>query len=136
MRRGAIASCLLVLTSVVGMVGIRASTAQTGTSGVWSVAANLITGREEHTSTLLQDGTVLVTGGTDGRDKALASAEPHSAKTNRWMSAGSMATTRLDHTATLLPNGKVLVAGGLDASFPASTLASTELYDPNTNSWS
>jgi len=136
MRRGAIASCVLVLVSLLGMVGIRASTAQTGTSGVWSAAANLITGREEHTATLLQDGTVLVTGGTDGRDKALASAERYNPKTNRWMSAGSMATTRLDHTATLLPNGKVLVAGGLDASFPARTLASTELYDPNTNSWS
>ena len=136
MRRGAIASCLLVLVSVVGMVGVRASTAQTGTSGVWTAAANLITGREEHTATLLQNGTVLVTGGTDGRDTALASAELYNPKTSRWMSAGTMATTRLDHTATLLPNGKVLVAGGLDASFPASTLASTELYDPNTNSWS
>src|ERR1700694_2806173 len=136
LRRVVIASCLLSLVSVASVLGVRTSTAQATTNGVWSAAANLISGREEHTATLLQDGTVLVTGGTDGRDKALANAELYNPKTNRWMSAGTMATTRLDHTATLLPNGKVLVVGGLDASFPSSTLASTELYDPNTNSWS
>jgi N-acetylneuraminic acid mutarotase len=137
MRRGLIASCLLVLVSVVGMVGVRASTAEIGTSGVWSVGANLMTGREEHTATLLKTGTVLVTGGTDGRGKALASAELYDPKSNRWMSAGTMASTRLGHTATLLPNGKVLVAGGLDESFPSSSMPdSTELYDPNTNTWS
>ena len=136
MRRVVIASCLPILVSVASVLAVSISTAEAGTSGVWSAAANLITGREEHTATLLQNGTVLVAGGTDGRGTALANAELYNPKINRWMSAGTMATTRLDHTATLLPNGKVLVVGGLDASFPSSTLASTELYDPNTNSWS
>jgi len=91
MRRGAIASCLLVLVSVAGASAFgRSSTAEAGTSGVWSVAASVITGREEHTATLLQDGTVLVTGGTDGRDKVLASAELYNPKTNRWVPAGTM----------------------------------------------
>lgn len=136
MRRVVIASCLLILVSIASVLAVRISSAEAGTSGVWSAAANLMTGREEHTATLLQNGTVLVVGGTDGRGKALANAELYNPKTNRWMSAGTMATTRLDHTATLLSNGKVLVVGGLDASFPSSTLASTELYDPNTNTWS
>ena len=136
MRRGAIGSCLLVLVFVAGVVGVRPPAAEAGTRGVWSVAASLITGREEHTATLLQDGIVLVTGGTDGRNKVLASAELYNPKTNRWTPAGTMMSTRLDHTATLLPNGKVLVVGGLDAFFPSNSLASAELYDPITRVWS
>ena len=44
-----------------------------------------------------------------------------------------MAAARASHTATLLPNGKVLVAGGYNGS---SYLASAELYDPASGSWS
>src|SRR5260370_3787944 len=46
---------------------------------------------------------------------------------------GSLATARYRHTATLLPNGKVFVAGGLDSS--NDYLASAELYDPATGTW-
>jgi N-acetylneuraminic acid mutarotase len=46
---------------------------------------------------------------------------------------GSLGTLRAQHTATLLPNGKVLVAGGIDSSF--NPLASAELYDPATGTW-
>ena len=46
---------------------------------------------------------------------------------------GSLATARASHTATLLPNGKVLVAGGEDSSF--NPLASAELYDPASGTW-
>jgi hypothetical protein len=140
MPRARVASYLLALTfavsvSATGAVSSRAS----GSSGSWSNAASLITGREEHTATILRNGNVLIAGGTDGRGKALASAEVYNPRTNRWTSAGSMATARLDHTATLLPSGNVLVAGGLDAYLPyvaSSTLASAEVYDPTTNAWS
>ncbi|MFN2241891.1 MAG: kelch repeat-containing protein, partial [Anaerolineae bacterium] len=52
--------------------------------------------------------------------------------TTYWHHTSSMAADRSDHTATLLPSGNVLVAGG----FAAGALASTELYDPETESWS
>lgn len=47
---------------------------------------------------------------------------------------GSMATARRFHTATLLPNGRVLVAGGENDSYTA--VASAELYDPSTGTFS
>jgi hypothetical protein len=51
----------------------------------------------------------------------------------RWVATGSLNTARLNHTATLLRNGKVLVAGG---SENGAVLASAELYDPATETWS
>jgi len=50
-----------------------------------------------------------------------------------WTTTGSMSVARALHTATLLPNGKVLVAGGEDSN--QTPLASAELYDPGTGTW-
>jgi N-acetylneuraminic acid mutarotase len=51
---------------------------------------------------------------------------------------GSLAQAREYHTATLLPNGKVLVVGGHgdNPNEPIADLASAELYDPSTRTWS
>ena len=54
-----------------------------------------------------------------------------------WSSTGSMARARDRHTSTLLPNGKVLVAaGGTNGGWWGGQLASVELYDPETGTWS
>ena len=47
---------------------------------------------------------------------------------------GSLATARYYHTATFLRNGKVLVAGGYNRG-TNNSLASTELYDPASGTW-
>src|SRR5439155_14741534 len=47
---------------------------------------------------------------------------------------GSLVLARFDHTATLLPTSKVLVAGGEGAA--ESVIASAELYDPASGTWS
>jgi hypothetical protein len=57
-----------------------------------------------------------------------------SAPIGAFTSTGAMSVGRLQHTATLLSTGKVLVAGGYDGfDMP---LASVELFDPATHTWS
>jgi hypothetical protein len=50
--------------------------------------------------------------------------------------AGAMTAARARHTATLLTNGKVLLAGGVAAGAAGTPLASAELFDPATNTFS
>src|SRR5215510_6184064 len=53
-----------------------------------------------------------------------------------WSSGGSMHDPRVSPTATLLSDGKVLIAGGSAGENGNSLgLASAELYDPATGSW-
>lgn len=108
-------------------------------TGSWSATGDMTVGRPRgHTATLLPDGTVLVVGG-DVEDNAIKSAELYDPGTETWTATGAMVEPHgRGHTATLLPDGRVLVAGGItlgrDARPPK--LASAELYDPVTRSWS
>lgn len=99
-------------------------------TGRWTTTGNMIEARSEHTATLLRDGTVLVAG-------TLASAELYDPVGRTWTATGAVVEARLRPTATLLPNGTVLVAGGeISCGFEChSPLASAELYDPQTGSW-
>ena len=58
------------------------------------------------------------------------------AEAGTWSSADSMHDPRDGHTATLLSNGKLLIAGGCAGENGNSLgLASAELYDPATGTW-
>src|SRR2546423_1740454 len=85
-----------------------------------------------HTTTLLPNGKVLVTGGDDGVNY-LTSAELYDPTSGTWSATGSLTTARSQYTATLLPNGKVLVAGGVNNY---GAFSSAELYDPANGTWS
>ncbi len=94
----------------------------------------LHTARIYHTATLLQNGKVLVAGGSNTASSAFyASAELFDPVTGAWTVTGSLSTPRAASTATLLANGKVLITGGFNGS---TYLASAELYDPASGTWS
>jgi WD40 repeat protein len=107
-------------------------------NGTWSATGSLNTARYFHTATLLPNGKVLVAGGRDSTFSASSSAELYDPASGTWSATGSLGTARYEHTARLLPNGKVLVAGGSIAPGDGSLspIASAELYDPASGTWS
>ena len=83
----------------------------------WTLTGSMGTLRFSHTAILLQDGKVLVAGGTGPGNTPippLSSAELYDPTTGVWTPTGSLTKARTGHTATLLPNGRVLVVGGAD----------------------
>ena len=104
--------------------------------------------RTSATATLLQNGKVLIAGGSNGGAMAediYASAELYDPTTGKFTKTGSMTAARTNQMATLLQNGRVLIAGGYGCSSPrtcsadvstVSALASAELYDPGTGKFS
>jgi Galactose oxidase, central domain/Kelch motif len=105
-------------------------------TATWSATGSLLTPRADHSSTLLLDGKVLIAGGDSGYGNGvLASAELYDPATGTWTATGSMGVSRCLHTATLLPNGKVLVIGGVDGDNFTHPLASAELFDPASGTW-
>jgi Bacterial Ig-like domain (group 2)/Galactose oxidase, central domain/Kelch motif len=104
-------------------------------SGTFSPTAAMSVPRTAHTATLLNDGTVLVIGGTTNAvNSVLATAELYDPLAATFSAVGNMIISRYNHTATLLNSGSVLVTGGVGspgAIFPATkTLGNAELYDP------
>ncbi len=109
--------------------------------------------RSQHEATLMEDGRVLITGGSDGEP----SAELFDPATLTFTPAGPMVAPRCLHAAAALPDGRVLILQGIsdvrtgplpDADKllamkpgelvkampkPAPLKCEAELYDPRTN---
>jgi large repetitive protein len=81
-----------------------------GPDGI-SVAAPLLEPRANPACAALNDGRVLVTGGSRD-DQPLRSAEVYNPGTGSWSNAGNMSVARSGHTAALTPSGTVVLIGG------------------------
>ena len=84
----------------------------------WRRVASMATGRRQHNATILPDGTVLVTGGSNApgfnnQAGAVHTAELWDPATETWTTLASSTQYRGYHsTALLLPDGRVLSSGG------------------------
>lgn len=107
----------------------------------WSPTGALNIGRFGHTSTLLENGKVLVAGGrlcNSSGCTEFSSAELYDPATGAWSPTGNLGVPRHAQVAVRLPNGKVLVAGGHSGSAVGviTTWNTAELYDHDTGTWS
>lgn len=101
-------------------------------TGKWTETGQMNMARYSHAAILLQNGKVLIVGGSDSKGDALSSAELYDPTTGKWMQTGSLNTARFYHTAVMQSDGKVLIAGGHNGR---KALSGKELYDPATGTW-
>ncbi len=135
-------------------------------TGSFSATGPMTVTRGRASATRLLDGRVLIAGGSNCGNAVTGgtwpSAEIFDPQTATFSPTGSMGTPRASHTATLLADGRVLIAGGITGPPPAvafqvvfasyqggsyqdghlaatagdSTLASAEVYDPVSGTFS
>jgi hypothetical protein len=106
------------------------------TGGSWHPTSALLSALGGQQATPLPDGRVLVSGSGQGPPTS-QSAEIYDPAAGAWHEAASLIEGRGGHTATLFqtPAGpRVLVAGG-QGGVSNDDLASAEVYDPATDTW-
>jgi hypothetical protein len=105
-------------------------------TGAFTATGPMAEERDFHTATELVDGRVLFAGGSGISSENLTSAEIFDPGTGTFIPTGLMTDGREYQSATLLPDGRVLVAGGGDDYTKRVFIASAEIYDPTTGSFS
>jgi N-acetylneuraminic acid mutarotase len=117
-------------------------------SNTWSSAGSLPLGRFINPqASLLTDGRVIVTGGTNLEPESPSGGQPigpnmnnveiYDPMKNQWTSVAPMNEARSHHISVILPNQKLLVAGGYRGGVASGTVPLTaEIYDPAIDTWS
>jgi hypothetical protein len=99
-------------------------------TGTFSATGSLSVRRYVPSAVLLDDGRVLVVGGSNRDEGTLASAELYDPATGLFTATGGLSEGRdVNAQAVRLDDGRVFLAGGYNDAGP---LASAEAYDPAT----
>jgi hypothetical protein len=96
---------------------------------------------EGHSATLLASGKVLLAGGRNSVDTEYYDPWDYRAylydpATDTYTRTGNMKDRRGHHVSVLLDSGKVLVLGGYHYYVSPYITSSSEMYDPETGTWS
>jgi hypothetical protein len=95
-------------------------------------------GRQDHSATLLADGTVLVTGGVNSSytgAAVLSSADIFDPGTDSFSPTGHMSEPRARFGIAGLPDGSAMVFGGQAGSYPFRPTDRAEAYDADSGSF-
>ncbi len=126
---------LRTLAPIVGLVSaITATTVLRADS--FTPIAKMQVARSGHQATLLDDGRVLVTGGSDDGGAAINRAEVFNPVTRSWADVEPNIFARVEHAATLLQDGRVVVVGGASTTSSCEPISAAEIYESRTGTWS
>jgi hypothetical protein len=105
-------------------------------TGQWSPGGGLGSNRSYHTATRLNDGRVLIVGGSDNSSVTIGSTLIYDPVSATLSNGPPLRFPRERHTATLLGTGEVLIAGGrVTSGSTYAAVTQTELYDPVTGAF-
>lgn len=127
----------------VGAIALGATEVFDAEARTWRQVAPMAEPRRGHQAVVLGNGHVLVAGGL-AEGVPLASAEIYDPGADTWSQVAPMSVPRLGHSLTLLSDGRVLAAGGTARESDGAagggqtirTVATSEIFDPATNTWS
>lgn len=110
-------------------------------TSLFSETQPMVQARSSASATTLHDGRVLVAGGSaanSGGGLSMSTAELFDPRTGSFAPTGAMHDPRFGQAAAVLADGRVLVAGGrlADRSGASADLATAEVYDPTSGTWS
>jgi hypothetical protein len=112
--------------------GAARSSVRSDGSGTWQPTTSMHQARAYALSVPLRAGRVLVIGGSSTPQ----TAEVYRVASQRWVRTGALVASSDEACAVRLADGRVLVAGGISMSRRPHALASAQLYDPKTRTWS
>lgn len=103
--------------------------------GSWTSLQHDESGRFDMTLVGLQDGRVLLVGGSLRNGKSSATTEIYDPHRRIWSSASEMPVAVVDPTATLLADGRVLLAGGETNAQTGLATNTAAIFDPVRDTW-